>query len=175
MKESLFERYEQLNVDTSLIGLEKTDSSGYSCDPIGAKVFAGLGVDGVHFCFIDGFGEMVFSINPFAYNNQSVNPLASTFEDFLGLVLTCKNSNLPELIYNLTREEFDNQLEKTLNDPFEKDETEAVLAIIQTELNITPIAEPYDYVRKVQTSFDYSQIKYSDEYYELTGIDKPNK
>lgn len=166
MKTSLFERYEQLNINTSLIGLEKTNSSGYFCDPIGAKIFAGLGVDGVHFCFIERFNEMVFSIDPFAYKKQFVNPLAYTFEDFLGLILTCKNSNLPELIYNMTREEFDNQLEKAFNDPFEKDETEAVLAIIQTELNITPIAEPYDYVRKVQTSFDYSQLKFSDEYYE---------
>ncbi len=175
MKATLFERYEQLNINTSLIGLEKTNSSGYFCDPIGARIFAGLGVDGVHFCFIDGFKEMVFSIDPFAYDNQSVNPLAYTFEDFLGLVLSCKNSNLPELIYNLSREEFDNQLKKALNDPFEKEETEAVLAIIQAELKITPIVEPYDYVRKVQASFDYSKIKFSDEYYELTGLDKPDK
>ena len=78
MEMTVFERYGRLNIDASYIGLEKSNASRYCCEPIGGKTFAALGVDGVHFCFIDGFGEMVFSVNPYAYKNQDVNPLAYT-------------------------------------------------------------------------------------------------
>lgn len=172
---TVFEQYNRLNIDASFIGLEKTDSSGYFCDPIGAKFFAALGVDGIHFCFIDGFGEMVFSVTPIAVENKNVNPLAYNFKDFLSLVVACRNSNLIEQIYWMSRDEFYYHLKEELNDPFGKEETEAALGVIQSELKIEPIADPYGYVRELQEAFDYSQIKYSDEYYECSGLDNPNK
>lgn len=170
---TVYERYNQLNVDFSYIGLEKSNAARGCCDPIGIKTFAALGVDGIHFGFIDGFGEMVFSVNPFAYKNQDVNPLAYTFKDFLRLVLACKTADRVEQIYCQTKEQFYKFLEDDLNDIYVEQET--ALSIIHSELGIEPMIYPYEYVREVQASFDYSQIKYSNEYYELTGIDKPSK
>ncbi len=50
------------------------------------------------------------------------------------------------------------------------EEQNSVLAQLQTEREITSITDPYDYVREIQVSFAYSQIKYSDEYYDITGL-----
>ncbi len=168
MKKTVFESFSKLDLKTNLIGLEKTDGENYFCVPIGAKVFAALGVDGVQFCFIDGFGEMVFAISPDALNEKYVNPLAYTFADFLALILGCKNANPIEQIYWQSKEQFVAFLQEDMMGATE--EQNSVLAQLQTELGITPIADPYDYVREVQASFDYSKIKYSDEYYDITGL-----
>jgi hypothetical protein len=34
------------------------------CTPKGAKVIGWAGVDGIHYCFVRGFGEMVFAVSP---------------------------------------------------------------------------------------------------------------
>lgn len=168
MEKTVFECFSKLKLKTNLIGLEKTDGEDYFCVPVGAKIFATLGVDGIQFCFIDGFDEMVFAISPDALNGKYVNPLAYTFVDFLGLVLGCKNANPIEQIYWQSKEQFVTFLQEDMIGTTE--EQNSVLAQLQTELGITPIVDPYDYVREVQASFDYSQIKYSDEYYEITGL-----
>lgn len=168
MKEKVFESFSKLDLKTNLIGLEKTDGEDYFCVPIGARVFAALGVDGVQFCFIDGFDEMVFSISPDAVNEKYVNPLAYTFEDFLALILSCKNANPIEQIYWQPKEQFIDFLQKDMTNVTE--EQKSALVQLQMKLGITPMAEPYDYVQKVQASFDYSKIKYSDEYYDVMGL-----
>ena len=37
---------------------------------------------------------------------------------------------------------------------------------------ISPIDNPYDYVKELQSRFDNSGIEYSDEYYDVLGIDR---
>lgn len=52
----------ELNLDTSGVGLSREEGERYFCTPIGAEVF---GWDnGIHYCFIDGFEETVFCVNP---------------------------------------------------------------------------------------------------------------
>ena len=36
----------------------------YFCTPRGAKVLGWAGVDGIHYCTIRGFGEMIFAVSP---------------------------------------------------------------------------------------------------------------
>ena len=36
-----------------------------------------------------------------------------------------------------------------------------------------PIENPFEYVKSIQKDFDGSKIQYSDEYYEVTGIENP--
>lgn len=170
MEKSCFEKFMALDVDKRVIGLEESDDYDDFCIPIGAKIFAGLGVDGVQFCMIDGFDDMFFSISPYALYNKYVNPLSYHFEDFLGLVLSCKNSNPLEQIYWSNEDDFTAFLEEDMKNLF--DGQELALQRIQTELQITPIPDPFSYVKKIQAEFDYSLIKYSDEFYEVTGLDK---
>lgn len=170
MAQSLFEKFMALDVDKRLIGLEKSSYYDYLCVPIGAKIFAGLGVDGVQFCMIDGFHDMVFSISPYALYNKYVNPLSYHFEDFLGLIISCKNANPLEQIYWSNEDDFIAFLEEDIKNVF--DEQELILKRIQTELQIAPIPNPFSYVKKIQSEFDYSLIKYPDEFYEITGLEK---
>ena len=60
-----YQRFQKLNIDHSVIGLDQNISGvNYFCTPIGAEVIAEAGVDGIQYCFIKGFGEMIFAISP---------------------------------------------------------------------------------------------------------------
>ena len=48
-----------------------------------------------------------------------------------------------------------------------------VLSVIQTNLGIVPMEHPFEYVKNLQKTFLYDQIIFSDEFYDLTGIEKP--
>ncbi|MCI9443433.1 MAG: hypothetical protein K2P04_05640 [Oscillospiraceae bacterium] len=54
---TLYEKYKKLGIDFSQLSLEPGDTSGgYFCTPKGAEVIGWAGVDGIHCCFVDGFG-----------------------------------------------------------------------------------------------------------------------
>ena len=59
----------------------------YFCTPKGARVFGRSGVDGIHFCFVRGFGETVFAVSPMNGREDCVHPVAKSFRDFLRLLL----------------------------------------------------------------------------------------
>ena len=60
-----YEAFLQAGISLAPLGLEAGDRhSGYFCTPLGAEVFGWEGVDGIHCCFVEGFGEMVFAVNP---------------------------------------------------------------------------------------------------------------
>ena len=42
---------------------------------------------------------------------------------------------------------------------------------LQRELGLLPMENPYEYVKAIQKDFDGSKIQYSDEYFEVTGIE----
>lgn len=54
------------------------------------------------------------------------------------------------------------------------DEQRAAVQQLQNELGLLPMENPFEYVKAVQKDFDGSKIKYSDEYFEVTGIENPN-
>ena len=62
---SWYEQYRELMLDGSWIGLEApnpNDAGPYFCTPVGAQI---IGWDnGIHYCFLDGFSQMVFCVNP---------------------------------------------------------------------------------------------------------------
>lgn len=47
-----------------------------------------------------------------------------------------------------------------------------LLSYLEKELSISLIAEPYEYVKELQSRFDNSGIVYSDEYYNILGIER---
>ena len=60
-----FQKLLQTDIDLSSLGVERrTDNEPYFCTPKGASVFGWTGVDGIHFCFVRGFGGMVFAVSP---------------------------------------------------------------------------------------------------------------
>ena len=85
---NLYQQFKKLNIDHSAIGLEQCDTyAPYFCTPKGAKVIGWAGVDGIHYCFVKGFGEMVFAVSPANLPGEYVYPIARSFEDMLSLLL----------------------------------------------------------------------------------------
>ena len=151
---TLYQRYKKLDVGP-LLGLEPGNArSDYFCTPKGAKVIGWEGVDGIHYCFIRGFGDMVFAVNPSNLPGDHVHPLARSFEDFLRLLLACGGTAAIEQAWMWNRGEFDTFLETY---PPEL-EQRAALDTLQDKLALSPMDDPYRYIREVQSSFDYHQI-----------------
>ena len=167
---TLYERCCRLELDLAQIGLERGDSRGsYFCDPVGAEAIGWAGVDGIHFCFVEGFGETVFAVSPANGPGDYVHPVARSFEDFLRLVLACGGVDALEQAWMWNRGEFDAYLE-TYPPGLEQ---RAVLDGLRETLGLAPMDDPYGYLKGVQSGFDYGALKFSKEYYELAGEPEP--
>lgn len=160
---TLYEKYRKLDIDFSQLSLEPGDTlGGYFCTPKGAEVIGWAGVDGIHCCLVKGFGEMVFAVNPSNPPGDYVHPLARSFEDFLCLILAC-GFDAAEQAWMWNRGEFDAFLETYPPTP----EQRAALDSLRDSLDLTPMEDPYGYIKGVQSGFDYRTIPYSKEYYDL--------
>ncbi|PYG90287.1 hypothetical protein LY28_00168 [Ruminiclostridium sufflavum DSM 19573] len=159
-----YERYLKLNIDSSLIGFEHVGKGGvnYFCTPKGAKVIGQTGTDGIHFCSVSGFGRMVFAVSPMNTPGNYVHPIARDFPDFLRLLLSCGDASIPEQVYCWNEEQFDAFLQ---GNPLSA-EQQAVLDTIREKLMLSPIEKPFAYIKELQAGFDYSRIKYTEDYYE---------
>lgn len=166
---TIYEKYMESPIDKGLLCLEHGDiTDTYFCYPINAKP---IGFEGcILYCFLPEYGEMVFACNPESCADQNVYPLAATFEDFIRLIVTCGTVNLVEQIVWMDKNKFEEHMareEKILTD----EQKEAVQQL-QCELSLLPIENPFEYVKSIQKGFDGSKIQYSDEYYEVMGIER---
>lgn len=167
---TLFERYNELDINTELLNLEKhADDQEYYCYPLHRTA---IGFEGcILYCFIEGYEEMVFAVNPENYGEDGqVYPLARNFQDFLRLVVACGSANPAEQIAWMTEEQFEESVKSVWE--YRGEERKAALDTIQKELGIIPMEAPYAYVKEVQKDFDDSKIVYSDDYYETLGIER---
>ncbi|WP_222860695.1 hypothetical protein [Paenibacillus antibioticophila] len=53
---------------------QRQNDPPYFCTPKGARMIGWAGVDGIHFCFVRGFGEMVFAVSPMNTAGNYVHP-----------------------------------------------------------------------------------------------------
>lgn len=177
MDNKLFEQFMQIQADTSWIGLGRIRSpeqaTPYFCDPIGFHEFADLEVDGIRYGFIDGFGETVFVVNPLPPEDEYVRPIARNFEDFLRLVLACKNANSFDQMIWMDREQYEKLQEQTVRDLPE--ESAQALRAIQGQFDLVPMPNPFDYVKQLQKEFAPSVLQFSDEYYDTLGLELPER
>ncbi len=78
-----------------------------SVRPRGAKVIGWEDVDGIHYCFVKGFRETVFAVNPSNPSGDCAYPLDRNFEDFLRLLLACKGLAAAEQAHLWDRDGFE--------------------------------------------------------------------
>lgn len=151
----VYQTYIDADIDASCIGLGRGRSgSAYFCTPKGAKVIGWAGVDGIHYCFVRGFGKMVFAVSPMNTPGHYVHPLARDFSDFMRLVLACGDAGVLEQVFGWDRTQFDAFMQH--NQP--SAEQRAVLAAIGALLSLVPMEDPFAYVKTLQAEFDYSRI-----------------
>ena len=167
----LYEKYKNLKIDGSWIGLEAGAQTPYFCTPIGAEI---IGWDnGIHYCFIKGFGDMVFCVNPEPCCDYNVYPIARNFCDFLGLILaTCNTNTLQQIIW-WDKKRFEDFVNSTEEQEYRvRPEVQGVLSTIRKGIDITPIDTPFEYVKDLQSNFPYEQIPFTNEYYDTLGIER---
>lgn len=170
---TLYEKYKSLKIDGSWIGLELVDGSPYFCTPIGAEIF---GWDnGIHYCFIKEFGDIVFCVNPETCCDYYVYPIARNFRDFLGLLLATGNTNTLQQAIWWDKKMFKDFVDGSENQAYvSKTEVIEALNAIRKELNLAPIEKPFEYIKELQAAFPYDQICFSNEYYDTVGLDRPD-
>lgn len=170
---TMYETYCQLEIDGRWIGLENSDTDvTYFCTPVNAQIIGWENC--IHYCFLPGYHDMVFSVNPETCVDQFVYPLAMNFTDFLRLILSCGSTTAVEQIIGWSKEQFECFVASV--DNAVHPEQQKVLDILKTALKLEPIEQPYEYVTSVQEQFNsYNRgIEYSTEYYDTLGLERPD-
>lgn len=58
--DKVFQKFLRSGIELSVVGVEcREDNNPYFCTPKGASIFGWAGVDGIHFCFVRGFGSIL--------------------------------------------------------------------------------------------------------------------
>ena len=160
---AFYQKFLRKNIDLSPLSvMRQEDNDPYFCTPKGASIFGWAGVDGIHFCFVRGFGETVFAVSPMNGGKDCVHVIARDFSDFLRLLLATGDSAALEQAWQWDEAQFDAFLAE--NPP--TDEQKAVLSQISTVFSLTPMARPWQYLRELQASFDLSKLKFTEDFYD---------
>lgn len=159
-----YKRFQKLDLDLQPFGLEIVSGQyPYFCTPRSSVIFACSGVDGIHYCFVRGFGEMVFAVNPMNAHGDNVHPVAKDFFDFLRLLCACKSEAAIEQACHMGKTEF----YAFLADNPGSSDTDCLSAFLHAKLGIKPMPQPYEYIFDLQSGFDLSLIHYTSEYYDF--------
>ena len=155
-----YNKFLKLGIDLTCVGIEMRDNeAAYFCTPRGASIIDRAGADGIHYCRVRGFGNMIFAVSPMNIAPDYVHPIAEDFEALLRLLLACGDAAALEQAWQWNENEFNAFLSE--NQPTA--EMNAVLSQISEKLNLSPIDNPWQYLHSLQESFDYSKIKYTED------------
>lgn len=156
-----YQKFLKKNIDLAPLGIERDpDRPTYFCTPRGASLIGWTGVDGVHYSFVRGFGEMVFAVSPMNGPGEYVHPVAENFEDFLRLLLACGGEAALEQSHAWGQKQFD----AFLRDNLPSAEQQAVLDSIREKMDLAPMEAPFSYIQGLQARFDCSKIKYTEDF-----------
>ena len=168
-----------LDIDFESIGLMEpgVPQEPYFCDPVEREDVGRLGCDGIHFILLPG-DERVFCVDPsMGEIGTYVLPVAGSFREFLSFVLYCGDANPLSQIFWMDEQRFGRILSEDQNDAwpgceeFFARKQAALDAVSKTFL--LQKEYPYQKVKQLQAAFDPSSLHFSEEYYNVLGID-PN-
>ena len=121
---------------------------------------------------------MVFAVNPDTVCDYYVYPLANNFSDFLSLVLATKGTNTLQQIIQWDKQQYMDF--SSSPDEVEYASSKKVIEALEAirSIGVLPMGLMYkkcgNSVKKIQNSFQYSKIVFSDEFYDITGQEKLN-
>lgn len=134
--------------------------------PSGARILAWARDQGVHLCQIEGFGDMVFAVDPAAPPGDCIHPIAKSILDFIGLVTACRHASVILNAYQWSRELFQ-QRQEAVKPDFK---TRSVLRALENTYHPTRISDPYGYITELQNCFDYESLPLKQEYFEWCPV-----
>ena len=166
-------RFRALDIDFYAVDLpDGGEDFDYFCTPVGAECVGCLGWDGIHFVILPG-DERVFCVDPWSGEGKYVLPVGGDFREFLSFVLYCRGSSPLALLYGMSEESFRSCLVEMERERAEyAAQTDAVLSVIAREFDLAPV-DPFEKVKALQASFDPSALEFSDEYYDVLGLERP--
>ena len=154
--------FKKTRIDLSPLGFDMNgDFELYYCTPKKAQILASSGIDGIHYCTIPQFGEIIFAVSPMNFGD-CVHPIARSFEDLLRLLLHCGDIAALEQCYAWDEEQY----KAFLIDYPATEKQQAVLNEIKSKFGLEPINDSFAYVKELQAEFDLSQIPYTEDYYD---------
>ncbi len=158
--DKFFQKFLRIGVSLAPLGIEtREDNAAYFCTPKGATIIGWAGADGIHYCRVHGFGNMIFAVSPMNSAPYYVHPIAEDFETLLRLLLVCGDAAALEQAWQWNEE----QLSAFLTENPPTDEMKTLISEIGRKLNLSPIENPWQYLHSLQESFDYSKIKYTED------------
>lgn len=140
----------------------------YFCTPMGAQIFASLGVDGIHYITLPSQGDTVLMVDPMPSDDRYVIPVAENLADFMCLIYTLEGTQL--LDRTLCPDEAKWKEHLTLHLAAGDDRRKAELNELSHLFDVRPISDPYRYMCALADRFAYDKIEYSHEYYETLGL-----
>lgn len=154
-------------MDLSAVSLEPADNDlRYYCTPVDAEVFACAGVDGIHYCTIPAYGEMVFCVDPSGCHSPEVFPIAESMEALIRIILACGDMTVfSDMDIFCDETEFLTNVEACLTE----EDVQSVLALLREKTGLEPAQNVYESLLLLQKGLDYSHIRYSEEYWEIHG------
>lgn len=156
--DKFYQKFLRIGISLAPLGIEtREDNAAYFCTPKGASIIGWAGVDGIHYCRIHGFGNMIFAVSPMNSAPDYVHPIAEDFETLLRLLLVCGDAAALEQAWQWNEEQFS----AFLTENSSTDETKSLLSEMGRKLHLSPIENPWQYLHSLQESFDYSKIKYT--------------
>lgn len=148
------------SLDTAAVGLlDGAETSTNVFTPQNAAII-GWANENAHFCFAEGFGETVFSVDPLAAPGENILPVAGSFSDFLGLILACKDTAPIRLAGGWTRRKFEEIVERL---PLSMKQR-SVLRALENTYHPPRITDPYGHIRSIQANFDYKSLPLHPDY-----------
>ncbi len=121
-------------------------------------------MDGIHYCTIRALGETIFAISPMNLPGNYVHPIARNLEDLLRLLLACLDMNLIEQAWAWDEEQLTEQIEAVRKSEYFDP---APLDAIREKCGLEPMENPFEYLYRLQNSYNYGGIPYTKEYYEM--------
>ena len=165
-------RFCALDIDFYSIGLMEpgVPQEPYFCDPPEGEQVGRTGCDGVHFILLPG-DERVYCVDPaMGEEGTYVLPVAESFRQFLSFALFCGGADPIAQIWWLSRPRFDALAAEDRQTGWP--ERDAALEAVAGAFDLEP-ADPYDAVKALQGAFDPSALRFSAEYYDTLGLERP--
>ncbi len=172
-------RLRGLDIDFEAIGLlqDCANNFAYFCTPADAEYVGRIGADGVHFVLLSG-DERVYCVDPgMGEPGKYVLPVGEDLRQFLSFVLFCRDANPISQIWWMGESHFREMLEEDANASWPGCEEffaqkDAALDAIAAEFHLSP-EDPFTKVKAMQAAFDPSGLNFSDEYYDILGLERP--